>query len=527
MPHFTRRQSLKFGAAASAAALIPAGCDAKKQATTGGPPARITPIYEGPDYPDAVWLGRQIAKGTLTARDVVNSAIARAKEMNPAINAIVTPTFDAALEAAAAMKTEPASGADRPFAGVPTFIKDLMNVRGVETQFGSRAFKGHVPATQFPFIDDLEATGLISIGRSATPEFGLTATTEPLSSGPVRNPWNTDHSVGGSSGGAAALVAAGVVPMAHASDGGGSIRIPASCCGLVGLKPSRDRFAPVRDETRTPVRISVMGVVSRTVRDSAAFLHAMQLRGDQQILDPIPPLPDIGGEIRPARLKIGAFTNAPSGGAVHPDVVATIEETADRCASLGHDVAMIDCPLTNEIADDFLLYWAAFADKSIRDWETATGQQADDTVFEPLTLGLQAQFQREAENLPQAIINLIGFRAQYLKAFGDYDLLLSPVLNAPPPPIGYLGTTVDYDTAMARLVDYAGFTAPANIAGTPALSLPMGLSSQGLPIGAQFHGRPAREDQLLTLAAALENAFAWFDLKPPLYATKSPGFASQ
>ncbi|MEO0833886.1 MAG: amidase [Pseudomonadota bacterium] len=517
MAFYSRRQGLKIGLAAGASALIPAACEGKK-ADTGTPPlaSGVADAGATSDYPDAVRLAQQIAKGRMSASEAVNAAIARAKEVNPVINAIVTPTFDAARAAAARVDDRKASDRSGPFAGVPCFIKDLMNVRGVETQFGSRAFKGHMPASQFPFIDDLEATGLISLGRSATPEFGLTATTEPLSSGPVRNPWNTDHSVGGSSGGAAALVAAGVVPMAHASDGGGSIRIPASCCGLVGLKPSRDRFAPVRDENSTPVRISVMGVVSRTVRDTAMFLEAMQLQGDRKILDPIAPqtAPATVG----ARLKIGAFTGAPSGGAVHADVVRTIETTAERCASLGHDVEMIDCPLTNEIADDFLLYWAAFADKSINDWQSATGQQADESIFEPLTLGLQAHFQRNKAALPQAIIKLIGFRAIYLKAFGDYDLLLSPVLNAPPPPIGFLSTTIAYDTAIERLIDYAGFTAPANIAGTPALSLPMGMSANGLPIGAQFHGRPAREDQLLAVAAGLETKFPWFDQKPPLFA---------
>ena len=202
---------------------------------------------------DAVETARNIANKNIKAVEAVEAAIARAEKVNPEINAIVTKTYDRAREAAAA-------GVEGALAGVPTFIKDLNDVVGVATGFGSNAFKAHVATSQFPFIDDLLETGVISIGKSSTPEFGLTATTEPASSGITRNPWNVNHSSGGSSGGAAALVAAGVVPIAHASDGGGSIRIPASCCGTVGLKPTNDRYRPARDESRIPVRISVQGM---------------------------------------------------------------------------------------------------------------------------------------------------------------------------------------------------------------------------------------------------------------------------
>ena len=515
MSNYSRRQALKLGTVAGVSSALLSGCDKSNETAQSSSPA-MQASKSGPtlgnnvDHHDATWLAEQIRSGALKATEAVNQAIARAEQINPRINAIVTPTFEAAKEQASSLENAP-QGA---FSGVPFFIKDLMNVTGVPTQFGSRAYADFIPDHQFPFIDDLEATGLTSLGRSSTPEFGLTATTEPLSSGPTRNPWNTDHSSGGSSGGAAALVASGVVPMAHASDGGGSIRIPASCCGLVGLKVSRDRFAPVRDEKTTPVRISVMGVVSRTVRDTANFIDAMELKGDRAILDPVTKISGPATQ----RLKIGAFTDTPSGVSVDADIVETIEKTAKTCSDLGHTVEAIKCPITDEIADAFFLYWSAFAASAIADWEKAAGRKADESVFEPFTIGLRDHFQANTDKMRSALIGLIGFATTFRNAFGDYDVLLSPVLTTPPPPIGYLDTTMDLDIARTRLLDYAQFTAPANIAGTPALSLPMGMSRTGLPIGAQFHAREAREDQLLALAFELEQAAPWYDRTPPVFA---------
>ncbi|MEL7486933.1 MAG: amidase family protein, partial [Pseudomonadota bacterium] len=286
-----RRRLLATGSAFGAAAAA-LGCSRKADAPDATPTA--------PGEFDAVETALRIRNGDVTALEAVDAAIARAEAAEPKINGVVTETFEAARAAAAT-----ASG---PLGGVPTFIKDLADVAGVPTRAGSRAFASYVPQAQPPFIDDIETLGLVSLGKSATPEFGLTATTEPLSNGPTRNPWNTDHSTGGSSGGAAALVAAGVVPMAHASDGGGSIRIPASCCGLVGLKASRDRYRAVRDESQTPVRLSIQGVETRTVRDQAAFLASME--ASQAILDKggLTPVGLVSGPST-KRLKIGVFTD--------------------------------------------------------------------------------------------------------------------------------------------------------------------------------------------------------------------------
>ena len=228
---------------------------------------------------DGVETASRIKSGELSAEDAVAAAIDRAERINPEINAIVQKTFRRARKEAGA--------ATGPWAGVPTFIKDLDDVTGVGTAFGSRAFPGYRGKEQVPLINEFLGLGVVSLGKSTTPEFGLSATTEPLSSGKTRNPWNTDHSTGGSSGGAAALVASGVVPIAHASDGGGSIRIPASCCGNVGLKVSRGRNPTARpDDVVGPIRLSVHGAQTRTVRDTAAIAAALAVSDSG--LEPLP-----------------------------------------------------------------------------------------------------------------------------------------------------------------------------------------------------------------------------------------------
>ena len=454
---------------------------------------------------DAVETAARIKAGDITAAEAINAAIDRAEAVNPAINAIVSQNYDKAREAAAA----PASG---PLSGVPTFVKDLNDVIGLPTGNGSRAYDGYMATAQFPFIDDLEATGAISLGKSSTPEFGLTATTEPLSSGVTRNPWNTDHSTGGSSGGAAALVAAGVAPIAHASDGGGSIRIPASCCGTVGLKVSNDRYRPARDESRIPVRISVQGCESRTVRDTAAFLAALE--------DANGPLAPVGLVAGPSKeqLKIAYFIDAPSGVPVDAEVRARTEEAVELCRSLGHEMREMAPPADNGLGDSFLLYWASIANFVVTSWEQATGRTADDTVFEPLTLGLQEHFRANEKDIGAAILALIGFATTYREMFAETDVLLSPALTAPPPKIGYLDTTLDYDTAIERLLAYAQYTSIANIAGAPSLCLPLGQSADGLPIGTLFNAPVGAEGRLLALGYELEEAAPWRGRTPPVFA---------
>ena len=454
---------------------------------------------------DAVETARRITDGEITALESIEAAIERAERVNPLINAIVTETYDAARERAA---QEPGG----PWWGVPSIMKDLTDVVGVPTGYGSRAFAGYVPEKQYPFVDRFFELGLISLGKSSSPEFGLTATTESLRDGATRNPWNLNHSVGGSSGGAAAVVAAGIVPVAHASDGGGSIRIPASCCGLVGLKTTRHMFPDAADLSEVALHLSVPGVVSRTVRDTAVFLSMMEAIDDKVG-------PRIGLVTGPnkERRKIGFYTDASMGYAVSPDVIEATRKVASRCEELGHEVVEIDPPFGGAGADDFMTYWSAGAHRAISNWEAMTGKKASYENFEPMTFGLASNFERNKDQIDDIIARLKSVEASF-EAMEGFDVLLSPVVAAPPPELGYLSTDLPYEEAMDRLLPYASFTGMFNVAGAPSMSLPLSQSSAGLPIGAMFSAKKRNERILLEIAYELEEVYAWSKTSPRVYA---------
>ena len=417
--NLTRRGALKTGAAISALATF--GCGGGKNAPSSSADlARL----------DAVSTAQAVKAGEVSASETVNAAIDRAEAVNPQINAIVSPYFESARERA----SEKAGGA---WFGVPSFIKDLNNVIGQRTAYGSRAFANNIAATQSDFVTAYLNTGMISLGKSATPEFGLTATTETALAGATRNPWNLEHTSGGSSGGAAALVAAHVVPVAHASDGGGSIRIPASCCGLVGLKPSSFRFPePERAEGR-PVRISEHGVVSRTVRDTAAFFAMMEVESDH---------PEVGlvETASSTRRKIAVAIEPAAGVRVDPDVAAAVRQTADTLSDAGHDVVEIASPFASGVGQDFILYWAAGASKIIADWEAAAGRKATYHDFEAWTFGLVDYYNAYSGSAPDAFARLANFAGDWRTAFDNYDVLLTPVLATPPVKIGHLSPSAAF-----------------------------------------------------------------------------------
>lgn len=454
---------------------------------------------------DAVETASRIKNGELSAAEAVSAAIDRAERVNKKINAIAFKTFDRAKEAA--------SAADGPWAGVPTFIKDLDDVRDVPSGFGSRAFPGYKGKEQTPLISAYLGLGVVSLGKSTTPEFGLTATTEPLSTGKSRNPWNTDHSTGGSSGGAAALVAAGVVPVAHASDGGGSIRIPAACCGNVGLKMSRGRHPAARPETAGPITISVHGVQSRTVRDTAAVIAALEVPAAQS------GLAEVGLVTGPnaRRLRIGLFTAGAYGRPVDPEVVEATHSVAKRCEALGHSVGEIDLPIGPGVEEAFMLYWAKYAEIAVSRWEQATGMKRNDLVFEKFTLGLIGHYEAHAGDLDAAIARLLAVPAEFNLMFQSHDVVLSPVLAALPASIGFLDPKLDYETHLDRVLTYVPFTGLFNIVGAPAISLPLSMSSGGLPIGAMFGAKMGDEKTLLELAYELEEAAPWRARRPAIF----------
>ncbi len=459
---------------------------------------------------DGAETAARIRSGDLGPLEAVEAAIARAERIDPKINAIVTRTFRRAREDARRAEGTAAG----PWAGVPTFVKDLDDVTGVSTRFGSRAFPGYKGGEQTPFINAFLGLGVVSLGKSATPEFGLSATTEPIATGKTRNPWNTDYSSGGSSGGAAALVASGVVPIAHASDGGGSIRIPASCCGNVGLKVSRGRNPQARSEDDIgPITLAVHGVQTRTVRDTAAVAAALALSSSESGLAPLPLITAPGKE----RLRIALAPRGLAGREPDPAVKQATEEVAALCADLGHHVEEAPAPVDAGLSEDFTLYWAAFAQAAVSLWEETFHLPRNAIAFEPFTIGLADRFEREEALFPAAIERLQAVVPRMNAFHEQYDLILSPVLTAPPPEIGYLGATLDYETLMQRLTDYVQYTVLYNITGAPAISLPLSMSPEGLPIGAMFGAPMGREDRLLALAYELEEARPWVGRRPSVW----------
>jgi len=489
-----RRGVLKASAALSA--LVVTGCGRRSENAPSSN-ADLTGM-------DAVATARAIKNGDVTAAETVTAAIERAEALNPQINAIVTPYFDSAREKAA----EAPAG---PWFGVPSFIKDLNNVIGQRTTYGSRAFANNIAATQSDLVSAYLGTGMISLGKSATPEFGLTATTETALAGATRNPWSLDHSAGGSSGGAAALVASHIVPVAHASDGGGSIRIPASCCGLVGLKPSSFRFPEPERPAGRPVRISEHGVVSRTVRDTAAFFAMMEIESDHPEVGLIEMASD-------TRRKIAVAIEPAAGFTVNSEVAAAVREAADALSDAGHEVVEISSPFASAVGQDFILYWSAGASKIVADWEAVAGRKATYNDFEAWTFGLIDYFNAYQGSAPTAFARLQNFADDWRAAFANFDILLTPVLATPPVEIGYLSPSAAFPLLFERIMKYAAYTLFANLAGAPSISVPLAQSEAGLPIGVMASAVQGGDGALIELAYELESLMPWAARKAPVSA---------
>ena len=462
---------------------------------------------DGAGFVDGVRTAELIANGELTSLEATEAAISRAEAVNDQINAIATPGFDAARERAATAPT----GA---FGGVPTFIKDLADWKGLQSLMGSRAFVGLMPAEDGPLAkvwrNDL---GVVALGKSTSPEMGLISSTEPLVTGPTRNPWNLDHIPGGSSGGAAALTAARVVPFAHASDGGGSIRIPAACCGLVGLKPSH-KASPIGrvNQEGNPVDISVDLAVTHTVRDTAAlFAATARLAGQDQFVS--------GPATR--RLRIGYAPRPLTDAPLDADVLAELDRTAELCRSLGHEVIDYTPPTDGEeFGDKFLLFWSAGAAQFAQAASQFTGKPPSPDILEPWTLGLAQNFLSRATEMEATIAYLQAFKSEYNDWFetGGFDVLLTPTTATPAAKIGTQNPDGDFDTVMKNVLDFAAYTSPMNVAGAASISLPLGMSSGNLPIASMFSGREGDDMLLIALAYELEEARPWIDRLPPVIA---------
>jgi amidase len=466
---------------------------------------------------DATAQAELVARGQASPAELVDAAIERIEKFDPAVNAVIHPRFE---KARAEARGELPDG---PFRGVPIVIKDLGAASaGDPCHWGTRFLRraGYLAARDSAEVARLRRAGFVIVGRTSAPEFGLTITTEPKATGPTRNPWNLERSTGGSSGGSAAAVAAGMVPVGQASDGGGSIRIPASNCGLVGLKPTRARVSMGPDAGEGWAGASIHGAVTHSVRDAAAVLDCMagEEPGDPYPAPPLvrPLIEEVGAA--PGRLRIGVLDGPPRAVAPDPQVRAGVRATADLLADLGHDV--VDAHPSALGDPDFGSRYGTITSSSVAAelarWERVLGEPIDpDLLEEPTRYAMEYGRTLTAAAYVEAVQWMHGYtrRLRSWWELDGFDLLLCPVLNGPPTPIGWYD---DPATAFDRIAELLHYTAEFNISGQPGISLPLHMSSDGLPIGMQLVGGYGREDVLIRVAAQLELARPWSGRRPPL-----------
>lgn len=485
---------------------------------------------------DGLGLAELLRKGEVTAAELLDVALARAQQVNPRLNAIVMPMETIAR----ARAKEPLVG---PFAGVPFLLKDLFQeYAGVAVSYGNKALKriAYTPTQHAEITRRWLAAGVVVMGRTNTPEFGAKGITEPEAWGAARNPWNLDHTPGGSSGGSAAAVAAGIVPMAGANDGGGSIRIPAACCGLFGLKPGRGRMPWGPDISEPMHGAAINHIVSRSVRDSAAMLDASWGADAMSPFVIAPPeTPYLDAIARaPRRLRIGFSSASPMGTPVHPEAVTAVENAARLLASLGHDVEPAAPGIDGlQMAQDFLMMWFANCAATVDDVQARTG--CGNEGFELDTLAMRAFGRAQsAVDYVRAHLRWNDYIRQLAAFHQQYDLWLSPTLAHPPARVGEIATPkwqqqllkIALKARVSRLalpeslvqnmarenLRWVPYTQLANLTGVPAMSVPLHMTANGLPLGVQFVGRHGSEGLLLQLAAQLEQAQPWMQRRPVL-----------
>ncbi|MDX1804217.1 MAG: amidase [Alcanivorax sp.] len=445
---------------------------------------------------DATALAALIARGDIHPREALAAALARLDQVEPRLNALALDNRENALKEA---EKNTFSGF---FAGVPSLIKDNTDTAGHPTGHGAAAVHPRPARRTSAFARQYLAQGFNLLGKSRMPEFGFNGSTEFDGADPTRNPWHTAYSSGGSSGGTAALVAAGVVPLAHGNDGGGSIRIPAAACGLVGLKPSRGRLVDGEAARALPINIVSEGVLTRSVRDTANFFHAAEQHYRNR------KLPTVGRVQGPgqARLRIGIMPDSITGTRSCPQTRAAVADTATLLESLGHRVAEAQIPLPQRFVDDFLLYWAFLSFMVSRFGRHMLSPDFNAAELDNLSQGLARYFRAHLKSTPAMLWQLRRTQRTYAQAFRHYDAILSPVVAHTTPELGYLSPAQPFETLMERLVAYTSFTPANNAAGSPAISLPLAQTDTGLPIGIMLSGRHGGERQLLELAFELEAA---------------------
>jgi amidase len=469
---------------------------------------------------DATAQAELVRTGQASASELVDAAIERIEKLNGELNAVIHPLYDRARTAA--KRRLP----DEPFTGVPIVVKDLDGqLADAPYHAGNTMLKarGNVATSTSYLFQKLEAAGFVIVGKTNTPEFGLMTTTEPEAYGPARNPWNPGYSTGGSSGGSAAAVASGMVPLAHAGGGGGSIRVPASHCGLFGLKPSRGRVSLGPDEGEAWAGLVMRHVVTHTVRDSATVLDALQgyMAGDWYTARPParPYAQEVGAD--PGKLRIGVRTTAPLGLAeVDAECLEAVRHTTATLEKLGHSVSQSAPAALDDqtMLGSFVTIMNASLAADLLALEAKIGRPvtADDVEASTWATAEAARNVTAAQYL-DALSNAHRWNRDNVAWWTDegFDILVTPTCAEPPPEIGDL---VRPETGGARLLPFAIFTAPFNVSGQPAMSVPLHVTKSGLPVGVQFVGAPDREDILIRLAAQLEQATPWIDRRPPLHA---------
>lgn len=468
------------------------------------------------DY-DAVGLADLVARGEVTPAELLEAAIARIEKHNPTLNAVVFKGYDDARRQAEGPLP------DGPFRGVPFLIKDLgVQVAGWPSTSGSRYLHDYTPEADGTMAKRYRAAGLVFVGKTNTPEFGITGTTESARLGPCRNPWNPDHIAGGSSGGAAAAVASGMVPAAHASDGLGSIRIPAACCGLVGLKTTRARNPDSGEDGERAMGFSVDHVVTRTVRDSAAMLDATCAPEiDSPYSAPPRERPFIEEVARsPGRLRIAYSAQTPRGEPIHEENMKALEATVALLRGLGHECVEHDLDV-----DYRALYRAQGAVSAanfaagMAERRALLGRDPEPDELEPLTwAALNAGLKLTGAQAFEGWRTLRRLSRQILRDLAPFDVFLTPVMGTPPPKIGHIDpVNLDPREVNRRQGEVFPFTPPFNFTGQPSMSLPLAWSADGLPLGMMFTARYGDEATLFRLAGQLEKESPWRDCKPPVW----------
>jgi amidase len=445
-----------------------------------------------------------IRRGEVSSEELVRLYLDRIEALDPQLNAFVTVSAERAL-------AEARSPRPGPFSGVPLPIKDLTETEGIRTTLSTRAFAEHVPARDVNVVARLRAAGFVVIGKTNTPELGLTPLTNSALNGICRNPWDLSRTPGGSSGGAAVAVAAGLAPAAHGSDGGGSIRIPASCCGIYGLKPSRGRISPA--PYGDLFGLATPGPLTRTVEDAAAMLHVMAGNelGDPYLCPP-PARPfaeEVGAD--PGRLRIAWTTEPPLQTVVDPECARAAEDAAALLSELGHDLVEATPPWrSDELMPAFTRLWQTIP--------ALYGAEAR-ARFEPLAAALADA--ADLTSSPDFLLALASVQAaarQVVSFWAGYDLVLTPTLALPPVPVDWNDDEPDPWLQFGRNTLFTPFTPIVNVTGQPAASVPLHWSAAGLPIGVQLIGRPADEATILRVSAQLEAARPWRERRPQVSA---------